>query len=258
MTQQNDPLASVGPGNARRQIVTVVLLVLAVSVLHYGTVTSMPLLHDVYRRLYYIPVGLAAVWFGVRGGLVTSAAGGGALRPAHHAPLAARRARNREPVHGDRPVLRVLRADRPLRRAGAPLPPAQRGDRGEARGLLPGTAAAGRHDPGDRGADAPRRPARRRGRTRRDDHARDPQPALVDQGDRRDSQGGLPGGLPEGGVLRDPAQGDRPAEQGRRGVPRPCALEGGGGGRRRFSTSGIWSGRRPPWSASRRRSRACG
>jgi signal transduction histidine kinase len=60
-------------GNARRQIATVVLLVLAVSSLHYGTVTSIPLLHDVYRRLYYLPVGLAAVWFGVRGGLVTSA-----------------------------------------------------------------------------------------------------------------------------------------------------------------------------------------
>jgi signal transduction histidine kinase len=52
----------------------VVLLVLAVSVLHYGTVTTIPLLHDFYRRLYYIPVGLAAVWFGVRGGLLASAA----------------------------------------------------------------------------------------------------------------------------------------------------------------------------------------
>jgi len=67
------PIAG-GSGNARRQIITVALLVLAVSSLHYATVTSMPLLHDVYRRLYYIPVGLAAVWFGVRGGVVASAA----------------------------------------------------------------------------------------------------------------------------------------------------------------------------------------
>ncbi|GAB4258941.1 MAG: ATP-binding protein [Deferrisomatales bacterium] len=52
---------------------TVAVLVAAVSVLHYGTQTSRPLLHDVYRRLYYMPVGLAAVWFGVRGGLITSA-----------------------------------------------------------------------------------------------------------------------------------------------------------------------------------------
>ena len=60
-------------GSASRQIATITVLVLAVSVLHYETVTTLPLLHDVYRRLYYIPVGLAAVWFGVRGGIVASA-----------------------------------------------------------------------------------------------------------------------------------------------------------------------------------------
>jgi signal transduction histidine kinase len=53
---------------------TVLVLVLAVSMLHYGTQTTRPLLHDVYRRLYYIPVGLAAVWFGIRGGMLISAA----------------------------------------------------------------------------------------------------------------------------------------------------------------------------------------
>jgi signal transduction histidine kinase len=56
----------------RRKAFVIVLLVLIVSFLHYGTQTSLPLLHDFYRRLYYIPVGLAAVWFGVRGGLRTS------------------------------------------------------------------------------------------------------------------------------------------------------------------------------------------
>jgi hypothetical protein len=61
-------------GSDRRQIATILGLVLAVSFLHYGTTTTLPLLHDVYRRLYYIPVGLAAVWFGVRGAVVTSAA----------------------------------------------------------------------------------------------------------------------------------------------------------------------------------------
>jgi two-component system sensor histidine kinase HydH len=53
---------------------TVALLIAVVSALHYGTQTSLPLLHDVYRRLYYIPVGLAAVWLGVAGGLTASAA----------------------------------------------------------------------------------------------------------------------------------------------------------------------------------------
>ena len=171
-------------GSARRQIATVVLLVLAVSVLHYGTVTTLPLLHDVYRRLYYLPVGLAAVWFGVRGGVATSALVAVLYAPHILLALAARRPRDREPVHGDRPVLRVLRAHRPLRRPGAPLPAAQRGDRGEARGVLPGAAAAGRHDPRDRGAAAPGGPPRGGGRARRDDHPRDPQPALARSGAR--------------------------------------------------------------------------
>jgi len=74
MIREHVPSDAAASGNARRQIFTVVLLVLAVSVLHYATVTSIPLLHDVYRRLYYLPVGLAAVWFGVRGGVVASAA----------------------------------------------------------------------------------------------------------------------------------------------------------------------------------------
>ena len=68
------PPGTAGSGNARLQIFTITVLVLAVSMLHYETVTTLPLLHDVYRRLYYIPVGLAAVWFGVRGGVVASVA----------------------------------------------------------------------------------------------------------------------------------------------------------------------------------------
>jgi signal transduction histidine kinase len=57
-----------------RKALTLALLVCAVSVLHYGTRTTLPLLHDLYRRLYYIPVGLAAVWFGASGGLWVSGA----------------------------------------------------------------------------------------------------------------------------------------------------------------------------------------
>ncbi len=54
------------------KVSAVAVLVFGVSLLHYGTTTARPLLHDVYRRLYYIPVGLAAVWFGLRGGLAVS------------------------------------------------------------------------------------------------------------------------------------------------------------------------------------------
>jgi len=56
------------------KVLTVALLVVAVTLLHYGTQTTRPVLHDVYRRLYYLPVGLAAVWFGVRGGVLVSGA----------------------------------------------------------------------------------------------------------------------------------------------------------------------------------------
>lgn len=66
------PLQS--PPGTRRVTVTVAALLLGVTALHYLTPTSLPLLHDVYRRLYYIPVALAAVWLGLRGGLAVSAA----------------------------------------------------------------------------------------------------------------------------------------------------------------------------------------
>lgn len=57
-----------------RRVLTLAAMVAVISLLHYGTRTTLPLLHDVYRRLYYIPVGLGAVWFGARGGLWVSSA----------------------------------------------------------------------------------------------------------------------------------------------------------------------------------------
>lgn len=43
--------------------------VIGTSLLHYFTPLSLPMLHDVYQRLYYIPIILAAFWFGFRGGI---------------------------------------------------------------------------------------------------------------------------------------------------------------------------------------------
>ncbi len=68
-------------GEFYRRAAVVAALVVAVSVLHYVTHTDRPLLHDLYRRLYYFPVGLAAVWFGVRGGLVAAVAVAAAYAP---------------------------------------------------------------------------------------------------------------------------------------------------------------------------------
>jgi signal transduction histidine kinase len=47
-------------------------LIAAVSVLHYTTDPSLHRLHDIYRRLYYLPIILAAFAGGVRGGTVAA------------------------------------------------------------------------------------------------------------------------------------------------------------------------------------------
>lgn len=43
-----------------------------ITALHYMTTTQMVQAHDVYRRLYYVPIVLGGVWFALRGGIVTS------------------------------------------------------------------------------------------------------------------------------------------------------------------------------------------
>lgn len=50
------------------------LFIVAVSLLHYLTPLHLHYLHDIFQRLYYLPIILAAIWFGLRGGLVCSLA----------------------------------------------------------------------------------------------------------------------------------------------------------------------------------------
>lgn len=47
--------------------------IIIISSLHYLTATNIHILHDIYQRLYYIPIICAAIWFGMRGGLSVSA-----------------------------------------------------------------------------------------------------------------------------------------------------------------------------------------
>ncbi|NIQ10302.1 MAG: sensor histidine kinase, partial [Gammaproteobacteria bacterium] len=54
------------------RIATIAGLLLLVSSLHYLTTTQQVGAHDVYRRLYYVPIVLGGVWFALRGGIVTS------------------------------------------------------------------------------------------------------------------------------------------------------------------------------------------
>ncbi len=50
------------------------LFIIAISLLHYLTPLHLHYLHDIFQRLYYLPIILAAIWFGLRGGLVCSLA----------------------------------------------------------------------------------------------------------------------------------------------------------------------------------------
>jgi len=49
-----------------------IMCIIGISMLHYLTPLNMPYLHDIYQRLYYLPIILAAFWFGFRGGLACS------------------------------------------------------------------------------------------------------------------------------------------------------------------------------------------
>jgi len=56
-----------------RKLTILAILLVAVSLSHYFTPIHLPVLHQILRRLYYIPVLFGSYWFGFRGGLVTAA-----------------------------------------------------------------------------------------------------------------------------------------------------------------------------------------
>ena len=56
----------------RFRLVTIVALILVVTSMHYLTTTHRHEYHDIYRRLYYIPIVLGGMWYALRGGLLTS------------------------------------------------------------------------------------------------------------------------------------------------------------------------------------------
>lgn len=60
--------------SASIRILLLALFIVAVSLLHYLTPLHLHYLHDIFQRLYYLPIILAAIWFGLRGGLVCSLA----------------------------------------------------------------------------------------------------------------------------------------------------------------------------------------
>jgi len=60
--------------NDRIRWAVIAVLVLAVAALHYLTGIQRVQFHDVYRRLFYIPIVLGGLWFSLRGGVGTAIA----------------------------------------------------------------------------------------------------------------------------------------------------------------------------------------
>lgn len=61
-----------------------VAAVAAISGLHYATPSEYFVLHPIYQRLYYVPIVLAAYWFGARGGVVAALVSSIAYAPHIH------------------------------------------------------------------------------------------------------------------------------------------------------------------------------
>jgi len=56
----------------KRQILVVAILSILPTIAHYATDVHNGPAHDIYQRVYYFPIILAALWFGARGGLLTA------------------------------------------------------------------------------------------------------------------------------------------------------------------------------------------
>lgn len=59
---------------AKKKVRLIVVLVIAITLLHYITSYNDLFYHAVYRELYFVPIMLAGFWFGMRGGLITALA----------------------------------------------------------------------------------------------------------------------------------------------------------------------------------------
>jgi len=57
---------------SKLRLIILAFFLVIISLLHYLTPLHIPYLHDIFQRLYYLPIILAALWFGLRGGLLCS------------------------------------------------------------------------------------------------------------------------------------------------------------------------------------------
>lgn len=59
--------------NKRIYLTFIIVLIVSITLLHYATSLTELELHELYRRLYYIPIIIAAFVYGIRGGVITPA-----------------------------------------------------------------------------------------------------------------------------------------------------------------------------------------
>jgi len=57
----------------QRKIFIISAIVITITIIHYTVPHSLIYIHDISRRLYYLPIIIAAFWFGKRGGIVSAA-----------------------------------------------------------------------------------------------------------------------------------------------------------------------------------------
>ena len=60
------------PRQTLLRLIILLVLIAGITALHYLTATDRAHAHDVFRRLYFIPVILGGIWFGLRGGFSTA------------------------------------------------------------------------------------------------------------------------------------------------------------------------------------------
>lgn len=60
------------PRRAKLQAALIALSIVAITILHFVTPLELVALHEIYQRLYYVPILAAAILFGWRGGLSAS------------------------------------------------------------------------------------------------------------------------------------------------------------------------------------------
>lgn len=58
--------------NTRLAPIGIAAAIVAISVLHYVTAIHSVVLHEIFKRLYYVPIVVGAVGYGLKGGLATS------------------------------------------------------------------------------------------------------------------------------------------------------------------------------------------